>query len=112
MASSIYTEIRKRIEALKIGAVLLCNLFNFADYDVSAFINIASLTVKYHRCNSVNKTILYAAGRIILQYTIRYFHTFLTKISSLVSIICYMRYHSMIIYENKCIRIYARFLIL
>lgn len=58
MASSIYTEIRKRIEALKIGAVLLCNLFNFADYDVSAFINIASLTVKYHRCNSVNKTIL------------------------------------------------------
>jgi len=52
------------------------------------------------------------AGSEMLQCTIRYFHTFLAKISNLVSITCYMRYPSMAIYDNKYIKIYMKFNIL
>ena len=44
---------------------------------------------------------LCAAGRVALQCTIWYIHTFWDKISNLVMISCYMWYYSVIIYKNK-----------
>lgn len=51
---------------------------------------------------------LCAAGRVALQYTIWYIHTFWDKISNLVIISCYMWYYGVIIYKNKYTKRYIK----